>query len=131
MRQPMSLLLRLTLLSGLLSGGMALLFALLVYPMLQAQLLGAQDARLRAHAEHLARTLADAERSSAVNARQPSAPLAAFDVVEHYAELIGPDGQLRARSPALPAGGLAVGSELLAAARTGQTVTATMPSSDG
>jgi signal transduction histidine kinase len=110
---------------------MALLFALLVYPMLQAQLLGAQDARLHAHAEHLARMLADAERSSVGNARQPSAPLAAFDVVEHYAELIGPDGQIRARSPALPAGDLAVDSELLAAARAGQTVTATMPSSDG
>jgi signal transduction histidine kinase len=110
---------------------MALLFALLVYPMLQAQLLGAQDARLHAHAEHLARMLSDAERSSVGNARQPSVPLAAFDVVEHYAELIGPDGQIRARSPALPAGGLAVDSELLAAARAGQTVTATMTSSDG
>jgi two-component system, OmpR family, sensor kinase len=131
MRQPMSLQLRLTLLVGLLSGGMVLLFALLVEPLLQAQLLGAQDAQLRAHAEHLARTLADAERSSAVNARQPTTPLAAFDVVEHYAELIGPDGQIRARSPTLPAGGLAVDSELLAAARAGQTVVATMASSDG
>jgi hypothetical protein len=33
MSQPLSLQLRLTLLVGLLSGGMALLFALLVYPL--------------------------------------------------------------------------------------------------
>jgi heavy metal sensor kinase len=131
MRQLMSLQLRLTLLVGLLSGGMALLFALLVYQLLQAQLLSAQDARLHAHAEHLARTLADAERSAAADAHQPSTPLAAFDVVEHYAELIGPDGQIRARSPDVPAGGLAVNSELLAAARAGQTIAATIASSDG
>jgi signal transduction histidine kinase len=129
--QPLSLQLRLTLLVSLLSAGMALLFALLVEPLLQAQLLGAQDARLHAHAEHLTRTLADAERSSAGNARQPSAPLAVFDVVEYYAELIGPDGQIRARSPALPAGGLAVDLELLAAVRAGQTAVATIASSDG
>jgi signal transduction histidine kinase len=131
MKQPISLQLRLTLLVGLLSAGMALLVALLVEPLLQAQLLGALDARLRAHAAHLARTLADAEPSAAGNARQPSAPLAAFDLVEHYAELIGPDDQIRATSPALPAGGLAVDPELLAAARAGQTVAATMASSDG
>src|SRR5215212_7211978 len=105
MRRPMSLQLRLTLLVGLLSGGMALLFALMVEPLLQAEVLGAVDARLRVQAEHLARTLADAEPSSAGNARQPSAPLAAFDLVGGYAELIGPDGQIRARSPALAAGG--------------------------
>lgn len=127
----MSLQLRLTLLVGLLSGGMALLFALLVYQLLQAQLLSAQDARLHAHADHLARTLADAEPSSAGNARQPSALLATFDVVEHYAELIGPDGQIRARSPDVSAEGLAVDSELLDAARAGQTIVATMASSDG
>ena len=130
MRQPMSLQLQLTLLVGLLSGGLALLFALLVYPLLQAQLLGAVDARLRAHAAHLARTLADAERSPAGNARQPTTPLAAFDLMEGYAELIDPDGRIRARSPALPAGGLVVDSKLLAAARAGQTVAATIASSE-
>jgi signal transduction histidine kinase len=126
-----SLQLRLTLLVGLLSGGMALLFALLVVPLLQAQLLGAVDARLRVQAAHLARTLVDAEPSSAGSARQPSAPLAVFDLVEGYAELIGPDGQIRARSLALPNEGLAVNSDLLAAARGGQTVAATITSSDG
>jgi hypothetical protein len=44
----MSLQLRLTLLAGLLTGGMALLFGLLVYPPLQAQLLGSPNTRLRA-----------------------------------------------------------------------------------
>jgi signal transduction histidine kinase len=131
MRQPMSLQLRLTLLVGLLSGGVALLFALLAEPLLQTQLLGAVDARLRVQAEHLARTLADAEPSSAGSARQPTAPLAVFDLVEGYAELIGPDGQIRARSSALPNEGLAVDSELLAAGRGGQTVAATIASSDG
>jgi hypothetical protein len=130
-RRPISLQLQLTLLVGLLSGGLALLFALLVEPLLQAQLLSAQDARLHAHAEHLARTLADIERRPAADAHQPTAPLAVFDLVEGYAELIDPDGQIRAGSPALPAGGLAVDSELLVAARAGQTVTATMASSDG
>jgi signal transduction histidine kinase len=131
MRQPMSLQLRLTLLIGLLSGGVALLFALLAEPLLQTQLLGAVDARLRVHAEHLARTLADAKPSSAGSARQPTAPLAVFDLVEGYAELIGPDGQIRARSSALPNEGLAVDSELLTAGRDGQTVAATIASSDG
>jgi two-component system, OmpR family, sensor kinase len=112
MRQPMSLQLRLTLMVGLFTGGIALLFALLVEPLLQAQLLGAVDTRLRAQASHLARTLA------------------AFDLVENNAELIGPDGKLRARSPDVPTGGLAVAPQLLAAARAGQTVATTIPSSD-
>ncbi len=110
---------------------MVLLFALLVEQLLQAQLLGAVDARLRAHPEYLARTLADAQPSSAGNARQPTAPLAAFAIAEHYAELIGPDGQIRARSQALTAGGLVVDSEVLDAARAGQSIAATMASSDG
>jgi two-component system, OmpR family, sensor kinase len=131
MRQPVSLQLRLTLLVGLLSGGTALLFALLAHSLLQGQLLGVVDARLHMQAAHLARTLADAEPSAAGSARLPTAPLAAFDIVEHYAELIGPDGQIRARSPALPNEGLAVSSELLDAARGGQTIAATMASSDG
>jgi two-component system, OmpR family, sensor kinase len=114
MWRSLSLQLRLTLAVGLLTGVMALLFGLLVYQLLQAQLFDALDARLRAQATHLT-----------------SAPLAAFDVVDHYAELIDPDGQLRARSPDVPAGGLAVDSELLVAGRAGQTVAATMPSSDG
>jgi two-component system, OmpR family, sensor kinase len=122
MKRSMSLRLRLTLAVGLLSGAMALLFGLLVEPLLGAQLLDALDARLRAQAAHLASTLADA--------RQPGAPLPAFDALEIYAELIGPDGEIRASSPALPAGGLAVDPQLLAAARAGQTVATTMPSAD-
>jgi two-component system, OmpR family, sensor kinase len=127
----MSLQLQLTLAIGLFTGGMALLFALLVFSLLQAQLLGAVDARLRAQATHLARTLADAQQSSAGNVRQPIAPLAAFDLLEGYAELIGPDGEIRATSPALPAGSLAVDPASLAAARSGQTIAATMTASDG
>src|SRR5690242_18883957 len=100
MKRSMSLRLQLTLAVRLLTSAMALLFGLLVYPLLQAQLLGAVDARLRAQAARLASTLADA--------RQPTAPLPAFDALEIYAELIGPSGEIRARSPALPASGLAV-----------------------
>ncbi len=127
----MSLQFQLPLLIGLLSAGIALLFALLVEPLLQAQLLGVVDARLRAQAVHLVRTLADAERSSVGNAHQPTVPIAAFDLVGGYAELIGPDGEIRAESAAQPAGGLAVDSELLAAARAGKTVATTMASSEG
>jgi heavy metal sensor kinase len=130
-RRPISLQLRLTLLIGLVSGGLALLFALLVYPLLQAQLLGMVDARLRAQAAHLTRALANAERGSIGSARQAAAPPAVFELVGGYAELILPDGQIRARSPALPAGGLAADSKPLAAARAGQTVTATITGSDG
>jgi signal transduction histidine kinase len=126
-----SLQLRLTLLVGLLSGGTALLFALLAEPLLQAQLLGVVDARLRAQAAHLARTLAEAEPRAAGSVRLPSAPRAAFELVGGYAELIGADGQIRARSPALPTEGLAVSSDLLDAARGGQAVAATLASSDG
>jgi signal transduction histidine kinase len=116
---------------SLFTGGIALLFALLVYPLLQAQLLGAVDTRLRAQAAHLSRTLAGAERSPAANAGQPCPPLAAFDLVENYAELIDPNGQVRARSPAMPAGGLAITPELLAAVRTEQTVVVTRASFEG
>jgi signal transduction histidine kinase len=48
-----------------------------------------------------------------------------------YAELIGPTGELRARSAALPAQGLAVDPHLLAAAQRGDTVAATLAPSDG
>jgi signal transduction histidine kinase len=104
---------------------MALLFALLVVPLLQAQLLGVVDARLRVQTAHLVRALADAERNSVRSAHQPTAPLAVFDLMEGYAELIGPNGEIHAGSPALPAGDLAVDSELLAAARAGQTIATT------
>lgn len=127
----MSLQLRLTLLVGLLSGGMALLFALLVEPLMEAQLLGAVDARLHVQATHLTKTVANIERNSVGSAQQPGAPLGAFDLVLGYAELIDPDGQIRARSPDVSAEGLAVDSELLDAARAGQTIVATMASSDG
>jgi signal transduction histidine kinase len=116
----MSLRLRLTLAVGLLTGAMALLFALLVEPLLQARLLDMVDTRLQMHAVHLARMLAG----------QPAAPTA-FDEVEYYAALVGPDGALRARSASLPAEGLGIDPALLAAARAGQTTTATMTSSDG
>lgn len=127
----MSLQLQLTLVIGLFTGGMALLFALLVEPLLQAQLLGAVDARLRAQVAHVSKTLTDAEQSAAGNVRQPRAPLAVFDLLEGYAELIGPDGELRATSPALPAEGQAVDPDSLAAARSGQTIVASMTASDG
>jgi hypothetical protein len=131
MSQPISLQLRLTLLVGLLIGGMVVLFALLVEPLLAARLLGALDARLHTQAAQLARTLADAERSAAGASGQPSAPLAALDTLEGYAELVGPDGAIRARSAGLPAGGLALDAQLLAAARAGQTVVGTTASPDG
>jgi signal transduction histidine kinase len=104
---------------------LALLFALLVEPLLQAQLLGVVDARLRAQATHLTKTVANIERNSVGSAHQPTVPLAVFDLVEGYAELIGPDGEIHAGSPARPAGDLTVDSELLAAARAGQTIATT------
>lgn len=131
MRPSLSLRLQLMLAVGLLTGGMALLFALLVYPLVQAQLLGAVDARLHARAAHLAALIADAEHAAPVNPRPPAAPLAAFALVEDYAALIGRDGVLRAQSPAQPAGGLTVAPDVLAAARAGQTSTAAGASSDG
>jgi signal transduction histidine kinase len=118
----MSLQLQLTLAIGLFTGGMALLFALLVEPLLQAQLLDAVDARLHAQAAHVSRALADAEQS---------APLAVFDLLDGYAQLIGPDGEIRATSSALLAGGQVVAPESLVAARAGQTIAGTMAASEG
>jgi signal transduction histidine kinase len=52
-------------------------------------------------------------------------------MLEYYAVLIGPDGEVRARSSTLPAGGLTVEPNVLDVARGGQAVATTMPSSDG
>ena len=118
MRQPLSLRLRLTLTVGLLTGAMALLFGLLVDPLLRAHLLEDVDARLGARAARLAELPAGAQS-------------AALEAAEHYAALIGPDGEPLARSPAARAEPFALGPELLGAARAGQTVATTGEAADG
>jgi two-component system OmpR family sensor kinase len=131
MWQRASLHLQLTLAVGLLSGAMTLLFALLFYPRLQAQLLRTVDARLQAHNAQLISILVDAEPSPEGNERPPLTLPAAFEVVDYYAALIGPDGKLYATSPRLPAGGLSVDPELRAAAQAGQTTHSTVVTADG
>jgi two-component system OmpR family sensor kinase len=129
MRRRTSLHFRLALVVGLLSGAMALLFALLFYPLLQAHLLRTADARLQAHSAQLISILVDVEPGPGGDGRRP--PPAASDAVDYYAALIGPDGEIYTTSPSLPAGGLSVDPELLAAARAGQTAFRTVATADG
>jgi heavy metal sensor kinase len=118
----MSLRLRLTLLTGLLTGVTLTLFALLFYLFLQQSLLAEIDNQLHERAALVIRRLATAgDQAAAAELLAPS-PLVEFAAPGIYVELIGPDSQVRAISPNLPAAQLPVRPDLLQAAQSGQTV---------
>jgi two-component system, OmpR family, sensor kinase len=115
----MSLRLRLTLLTGLLTGGAILLFALVFYLILQDNLFEQVDARLHERADLVRRMLAEDADAAAGTAHIP--PLVEFDSPGIYVEVIAPDGTLRVVSANLAGGRLPTDPNLDANARTGQT----------
>src|SRR5258706_4724043 len=103
-RWPMSLRLRLTLLTGLLTGGTVLLFALTFYLVLQDDLLDEIDGHLRTRAAQVIEALeADGDLSDDTSLPPPSA-LAEFTTPGIYVELRTPDGRVQATSANVPSG---------------------------
>jgi two-component system, OmpR family, sensor kinase len=119
----MSLRLRLTLLTGLITGGTVLLFALAFYLVLQDDLLDEIDGHLRTRAAQVIETLeADGDLSDDTSLPLPSA-LAEFTTPGIYVELRAPDGRVQATSANVPGGRLPTAPELVAATQDGQAAT--------
>lgn len=122
----MSLRLRLTLLTGLLTGAALFLFALVFYLFLQDNLLAEIDAQLRARAALVSQRLATVEAQAVESALLAPSSLVEFAAPGIYVELLDSDGQVRAVSPNLPGGQLPIQPELIQAAGAGRTVIATV-----
>lgn len=122
----MSLRLRLTLLTGLLTGAALFLFALVFYLFLQDNLLAEIDAQLRARAALVSQRLATVEAQAVEPALLAPSSLVEFAAPGIYVELLDSNGQVRAVSPNLPGGQLPIQPELIEAARAGRTVIATV-----
>lgn len=120
----MSLRLRLTLLTGLLTGSAILLFALVFYLALQDNLFEAVDARLSERASLVARMLEEDADAEAGRTRIPL--LVEFDSPGMYVELLAPDGRIRVASPNLAGERLPSAAALGAAAHTGQAAFGTV-----
>jgi heavy metal sensor kinase len=117
----MSLRLRLTVLTGLLTVGTVLLFALVFYLVLQDDLLDDVDGHLRERAAQVIHTLtADGDLSND-NSLPPPSALVEFTTPGIYVALLAPDGQVRATSANLPGGRLPPAPDLIAAAQGGST----------
>jgi two-component system, OmpR family, sensor kinase len=126
-----SLRLRLTLLVGLLTGGTLLLFALVFYLVLRANLFNEVDAQLRDRAALMSRVLADQGGPVAgVTLPAPSA-LVEFAAPGIYVELVAPDGKIRALSSNLPFGPLPADPALIDAARAGSSSVGTVTTAGG
>jgi two-component system, OmpR family, sensor kinase len=120
----MSLRLRVTLLNGILTASTILLFALVFYVVLRANLFEQIDTRLHERADLMTRMLeADSDGANG-SARIP--PLVEFDSPGIYVELIGSDRQVRVSSPNLAGGRLPTDPALDAAAQAGRTVIGTI-----
>lgn len=120
----MSLRLRLTLLTGLLTAGAVLLFALTFYLVLQDNLFDELDARLHERADLVMRMLSQDADAEGGTARIPL--LVEFDSPAIYVELIAPDGAVRVSSPNLSGGRLPSDPLLDTAAREGRTAIGTI-----
>jgi heavy metal sensor kinase len=122
----MSLRLRLTLLTGLITGGAVLLFALAFYLVLQDDLLDDVDGHLRERAAQVIQSLeADGDLSNDASLPPPSA-LVEFTTPGIYVELRAPDGQVRAASANVPGGRLPTAPDLVMATQAGQVATGTV-----
>jgi two-component system, OmpR family, sensor kinase len=131
MRQLLSLRVRLTLLTALLTGGTVLLFALVFYLVLQANLLSEIDKRLEERAALVTATFKPRSDEPGEGTHLLAlSPLVEFDAPGIYVELIAPDGEVRVRSPNLPAGALSNSASLTRRAQKGATITATVPAGD-
>jgi heavy metal sensor kinase len=119
----MSLRLRLTLLTGLLTGATVLAFALGFYLVLRANLLDATDRQLQERAALLAERIAESEG----DARLPAvSSLIEFDSPGIYVELLTANGRVRDSSPNVPAGGLPTTPDVLRALQTNTPTIATV-----
>lgn len=119
----MSLRLRLTMLSGLITGGSVLLFATAFYFILQTNLLREVDQQLRERADIVTRALVAGDvEIDAETKLLPTTPIVEFATPEIYVELISPDGQVRAASDNLANDRLPTTSTLLETARSNQPV---------
>src|SRR3712207_5650342 len=122
----MSLRLRLTLLTGLLTGGIVLLSALVFYLVLQASLLSEIDTNLQGRAALVAHALAAPGDPLHGTDLAPVAPLEEFDTPGIYVELLASSGDVQASSPNLVSGRLPADPQLIAAAQSGRTETRTI-----
>ncbi|MEM8533009.1 MAG: ATP-binding protein [Chloroflexota bacterium] len=119
----MSLRLRLTILSGLITGGSVLLFATAFYVILQTNLLREVDQQLRDRADIVTATLTTGVMDINEETRTlPATPFVEFATPEIYVELITPDGQIRAASDNLDNDRLPTTITLLETARSDQIV---------
>jgi two-component system, OmpR family, sensor kinase len=125
-----SLRLRLTLLTALLTGGTVLLFALIFYLVLQANLLSEVDTRLQERAALVITALGSSPNDDDSARLLAITPLVEFDAPGIYVELLAPNGAVRARSPNLPANSLSNAASMVASARVGHTATGTVPAGD-
>ena len=122
----MSLRLRLTLLTALLTGGMLLLFALVFYLVLEANLYAELDTRLQERATLLTRTVGASAQPN-TNPQIPALPLLEeFAAPGIYAQLIAVDDTVQATSLNLARGRLPLDAESLSSARAGNSAFATV-----
>jgi len=127
----LTLRLRLTLLTALLTGGTVLLFALLFYLILQANLLGEIDRRLRERAGLVITSLRSSAESQDTTAHLLAVTsLVEFDAPGIYVEVIAPNGDVRMRSPNLPANSLSRVAPFVTAARAGADMSGSVPAGD-
>jgi heavy metal sensor kinase len=122
----MSLRLRLTVLTALLTSGTVLLFALVFYLVLQDDLLDEIDGQLRDRAALVAHAI-EADGDVTDDASLPPPPaLVEFTTPGLYVQLMTSDGRLQAASANVPGGRLPGDAALLAAAGAGQSATGTV-----
>jgi heavy metal sensor kinase len=127
----LSLRLRLTLLTALLTGGTVLLFALIFYLILRANLLSEIDQRLGERAALVTTSLRSSKDKQDSSARLLAATsLVEFDAPGIYVEVVAPGGDVRVRSPNLPADSLSSVAPYIAVARAGGALSGTVPASD-
>jgi heavy metal sensor kinase len=122
----MSLRLRLTVLTALVTSGTVLLFALVFYLVLQDDLLEEIDGQLRDRAALVTHAIeADGDVTDDSSLPPPPA-LVEFTTPGLYVELVSAEGRLQAASANVPGGHLPNDATLLAAARMGRTATGTV-----
>lgn len=117
----MSLRMRLTVLTGLLTSSIVLLSALVFYLVLRASLFNDVDARIRERATLVAHTLAAPGDTVDTRDLSPDMLLEEFDTPGIYVEIIAPGGEILASSPNLALGRLPADPQFIAAAQAGQT----------
>ncbi|MBA3945409.1 MAG: HAMP domain-containing protein [Herpetosiphonaceae bacterium] len=120
-----SLGLRLTLLTTLLTGATLVLFAITFYQVLQATLRRQIDTQLETRALLFTRALTPTTSVAGAQALSLPVPLEEFAVPGIYAEVVASDGTVHAASPNLPGGRLPLAATVLADAHAGKGIRGT------